>query len=282
MKIRMPIIKTLMLSLLIGMLSCSGSEDENGIQICPPGTNEPYAKVTLGANPVNVKLYEFSEIRISTEKSYDISFDSVVWDMPGIFREVSKDGYILISMSQGFCLPGEYEVTASAFSKGDTLAVGSVKIFVSDNLGDFLGINWSSKESIGRGEIHYTSAIDNYSLFLEYVSGDPYALLHFKADTNDDEKYIEANTASRKLLSDYITKLYGKAQKVYEGEDITQSTLIGDYNALFSKDLNAIYHGVPFFPLALWQTDRANIALIAYNEGIHSCSIFKIIAQPLI
>jgi hypothetical protein len=281
MKKRMPLLKLLALCFLtIGVVSCS-SDDETTIE--PPGTEKPnpHTEITLKATPATVDLYNWSEIWIS-QKQIDggVDIDSVVWDMPGIFRHVSVPHSSLWMQGLMFCLPGEYEMKATAYSGKDTVSVGTTIISVTNNLNDFLGLRWSSTESIKKGDRHYTSNVDNYSLTLEYIADHPYALLHFSVSPDMNKNYIEANAGSRKLLFDYITRLYGKAGKVYDGEDITQTTLTDDYNVLFSKDLNTIYTGIPFYPLAVWQTDKTNIALIAHEEGFRSCTVFKIIAEP--
>ncbi|MBB4036972.1 hypothetical protein GGR21_002886 [Dysgonomonas hofstadii] len=283
MKKRMPLFRISTLCLLtIGIISCSSDEE---ISTDLPGEGDPgsnpHTEITLKAIPSTVSLYNWSEIWISQNHiDGGVPVDSVVWDMPGIFRHVSVPHSSLWMMSQAFCLPGEYVMNATAYHEGDTVSVGSATIFVTDNLNDFLGLRWDSNESIKRGDKHYTSNVDNYSFFLQYVADDQYALLEFVVRVNDDKEFIEANDGSRKLLSDYITKLYGDAKNVYEGEDITQSPLMADYDELFSKKLNTIYPRTQFYPLAIWQTRSSNIALIGYIEDMYPCTIFMVIAEP--
>jgi len=57
-------------------------------------------------------------------------------------------------------------------------------------------------------------------------------------------------------------------------------SLLDDYNNLFYKGLNQIYNKTQFYPLAIWQTNRSNIALIAYTGSIFDCTHYQIIAEP--
>ncbi len=278
----MPLFRLLSLFLLMGAIACSDSGDDDRTN--PNGSKDPtpYMEIKLQAQPDALNLYNWSEVRIFLEQHHGgISYDSIVWDMPGVFRHVSTSSSYLWMQGLMFSLPGKYTMNATAYHNGDTVSVGSTAITVSENLGDFLGLNWWRTEDIARGDAHFSPSMENYSFFLQYVAEYPYALLEFIVDAKDDKTYSETHASERKLLSDYITQLYGNAKEIYEGTDITQTPLTDEYNSLFRKKLDDIYTGIQYYPLSIWQTNQSNIALITFEkkEG-RSGTIFAVIAEP--
>lgn len=266
-----------------GFISCSNDDndyngDDNKGNEIPE--EKPYAKVSLKASKSMVNIYQWTEISISLDYSSKVSHDSVVWDLPGIYTHVSKDGSFLYSMSQTFNLPGHYKFSATAFKNGEVLASDTAFIEVTDRR-DFLGIDWNSTESIKKGDLHFNSEVEGYYLPQEFNAGEkPYSILHF---VPDNFNYEELAPKSRKLFYDYITNLYGKAKFTYEGTDVSQSPLTDEYNNSFVHPLDIIYgDGFEYYPLAIWETSKSNIALIAYYSPIYDESITKylIIAEP--
>lgn len=267
-----------------GLISCSNDDyndyggDNNEGNETPE--EKPYAKVSLEASKSMINIYEWTKISISLDYSSMVSHDSVVWELPGIYTHVSKDGSFLYSMSQTFNLPGHYKFSATAFKNGEVLASDTAFIEVTDRR-DFLGINWNSTESIKKGELHFNSEVEGYYLPQEFnASENPYNILHF---VPDNFNYEELAPKSRKLFYDYITDLYEKAKFTYEGTDVSQSPLTDEYNNRFVHPLGIIYgDGFEYYPLAIWETSKSNIALIAYYSPTYDESIIEylIIAEP--
>jgi len=80
------------------------------------------------------------------------------------------------------------------------------------------------------------------------------------------------------FLSSYITELYGPSKYIYEGEDITQTTLWNKYNELFKNN----HRNFP--PAEIWITSTTAICLVQANNwvgGKNQRGICAIIAEPL-
>jgi len=282
MKMKNYLLKAIVPSLIMmAMLSCS-SEDEVPP---PPKEEDPKGeiKITLTPSRREVKLFEITEIGISGENK-GMTVDSIVWDLPGMFKNVSTSDHSLSMMSQTFIYPGYYTMTAVAYHNGDTIAESSTKIKVIDET-DFLGINWKDTEAIKKGERHHRNEVEKYYLTLEYHPGvNPYAILNYEVlDIRfRTEEFYLSFASSRKLLTDYITNLYGfEPKKIYEGEDIALSPLFPDYNLLFKTDLLQLGRNSTYYPLAIWQIGNSNIALIGEKwDEEYGWVYYKIIAEP--
>jgi len=97
-------------------------------------------------------------------------------------------------------------------------------------------------------------------------------------DHDDNEALESKYRMEYTFLSSYITELYGPSKYIYEGEDITQTTLWNKYNELFKNN----HRNFP--PAEIWITPTTAICLVQANNwagGKNQRGICAIIAEPL-
>jgi hypothetical protein len=212
--------------------------------------------------------------------------DSVVWQLPGVFNEVYTGYRMPIRLEQRFYLPGTYMAKVTAYR--DSLVAGCDSVLVEVKLtGDFLGINWGVEEEPASRAFDFVSLTEGFTLTLFHsISETPCMLLSYKVNNYPGrDKYKEEIAATRSFLYNYITALYGESEAAYEGEDVTQSPLAGEYAERFANTLNGPVTGnMPYYPLALWEAPACHIALIGSapsTSGDISVSYYKIIAEPV-
>lgn len=96
---------------------------------------------------------------------------------------------------------------------------------------------------------------------------------------SDDREALEVKYKMEyTFLSSYITELYGPSKYIYEGKDITQTTLRDKYNELFKNNHR------DFPPAEIWITPTTAICLVQANNwvgGKNQRGICAIIAEPL-
>jgi hypothetical protein len=287
------------LSLLIVVFMCmmAGSctqEERSG----PAGADRPLFEdnLVLTASAKTVGLFDNMSFDIKTNHkdngkgglAYYLGerLDSIVWQLPGVFNEVYTGYRMPIRLEQRFYLPGTYVTKVTAYR--DSLVVGRDSVLVEVNLtGDFLGINWGMEEELTSRAFDFVSLARGFTLTLFHsISETPYMLLSYKVNNYPGRgKYKEEIAATRSFLYDYITALYGESEAAYEGEDVTQSPLVGEYTERFMNTLNgSVTDNIPYYPLALWEAPACHIALIGSTLstlGDISVSYYKIIAEPI-
>ena len=97
-------------------------------------------------------------------------------------------------------------------------------------------------------------------------------------DDYDNEALESKYKMEYNFLQSYITELYGPSKYMYEGEDITQTTLWNKYNELFKNNHR------DFPPAEIWITPTTAICLVQANNrvgGKNQRGICAIIAEPL-
>jgi hypothetical protein len=273
--------------------SCAEEEGNSTVDV-----NRPLFEDTLvlTASAKTLGLFDAMSFNIKTNRkdnekgglAYYLGerLDSVVWQLPGIFNDVYTGYRMPIGMEQRFYLPGTYETKVTAYRDSVVVGRDSVKVEVTLT-GDFLGINWDIDEEVTSRSFDFVSPVQGFSLTLFHsVSEMPYMLLSYKINNYPGrDRYKTEIAATRSFFYDYITTLYGKSVAVYEGEDVTQSPLTGEYAKRFTNTLNgSVTDNIPYYPLALWETPACYIALIASapsTSGDIFISYYKIIAEPI-
>lgn len=285
------VLLTIMFAIIFSNYSCSSDEPE----IIPKPIPEPEQEIDhirMNAYPNVVDLFELSEIKISTQKIEDYltlvfylqyQFDSIKWDMPDIFTNISKDGKVLTSVGQSFCLPGKYKMAASGYKDGKIISTDTAYIQVVNNK-DFMGLNWKDNNK-EKEFFNYISKVGNFYMPFTYCwENTEYALIEYRPyDINKETNLIYAK--GRVYLSDLMTELYGEANLRYDGEDILKSPLALEYQNKFKTSLEDLRNSQYYktIPLAIWETPSTYIALIGIKdirEDGYADQSFKIIAEP--
>ncbi|MFT3993989.1 MAG: hypothetical protein QM660_06755 [Dysgonomonas sp.] len=262
---------TLFLLVVMCFISCDNDNSDEILTEIPEEENVgPYAVPAVSKAHIN--LFEMTMFYIEVNENSSVSYDSIVWDLPNIFRATTKEGYFLHSFGQSFCLPGEYNLYMSIYKDTELLSRDSVAVSV-DASGDFFGIDWNTsvKDST---YFNYISRIDDFVLKLNYrAAKSPYAELTFSPFTGWRDRYSEG----RQVLFDCITKLYGENTFNYDGNNIELSPLVGEYNKRFDTPL-VVKDTASYVPITIWDTDRAHIALLRQVDNY--AEYYWAIAEP--
>lgn len=284
---------TIMFAIILSNYSCSSDDSDIIPEPSPKPEKEEIDHIQLNAYPSVVDLFEVSEVRISTQKVefgiligfyLQTMFDSVRWDMPDVFTNLSKDGQMLMSTGHSFCLPGKYKMAASGYKDGKIVSTDTAYIQVVSNK-DFMGLNWKDDNKENKF-FNYMSEVENFYVpFTYYWKNTEYALIEYKPyEANANDRYL-IYAKGRIYLSDMITKIYGEAKHKYDGEDILKSPLLAEYQNRFKtslEDLNS-HKDITAMPLVIWETSSTYIALIGMKsteEGPYAYQSFEIIAEP--
>jgi hypothetical protein len=265
----------------ISLFSCSSDNDfsDDGKD---PDPSENVLDLKLLVSSYNLNLFEQTELRFKVHPNgMDYTWDSLVWNIPGIFKNVSTPSHYLWLYGQSFYLPGNYEATLQLYKDGVIISADTAKIKVNLS-GDFLGLSWNKEGS--ETVFNFLSSENNLYLNPVYKGGDsPYILLDYNVrDWVDEDEWRKRHAESRFFLYDYITGLYGKSIFNFEGEDIKQTPLVDKYNERFKTSLDSITQYSSFVPVAIWETDKSNIALVgSVKSGIETdINYYQVIAEP--
>lgn len=281
MKIQHSFLSVLILSILL--LSCS--DDGN----TDPGTDTDKEVVELEmlVTKTQLRLFEPTDIGIADLRPYS-AYDSIVWSIPGVFKDVSMSNSTLLYFTQSFHLPGDYKASVSGYKEGEVISADTVGISV-DNSGDFLGLEWSNianyqpfnyLKRTAKDNIEYLinmSIVDNPVLFVKMD-------YQFGTDYLSEQEWIAFHKHTKKEYYDYIVSLYGNPVFNYTNDDISQSNLTEEYNSRFTVRLYEIEQNSVYVPVTIWETPTAYIALVgSIKSGIETeINYFKVIAQPII
>ncbi|MDU1891287.1 MAG: hypothetical protein E6767_11405 [Dysgonomonas sp.] len=121
---------------------------------------------------------------------------------------------------------------------------------------------WSSSSSIKNSKIKSLPNINDFDWHNESERGD----------------HTERYQIEYEFLHNYIVEYHGEPQYVYEGNDITQTTLMEEYNKRFRTKIKS-----SFYPEEIWVTSNSVICLLRANNymgGVNEKGICEIIAEP--
>ena len=278
------------IALPITFISCdSGSDDiddPEGPTVCPNPDPKPkfYPAFSMWMSKPEVNLFERTKLAIYSDDLQGVNhllqyYDSITWDIPGVYHKLSTFSSFLISTEQSFCLPGDYDIILSGYFDGVKIKSDTtrVKTFAK---GDFLNIYWSDNEKF---DDYYNSYWEDkekgFNLNLKYFPDElaPYVILKY----NPSGDYLRKMPRAKGYLGDYITKLYGTKKFSFDSEDISKTDLIDKYNERFVMALNNILGTANFYPVAIWDTPKSHIALIGLWDDGHALGYhYRVIAEP--
>lgn len=272
----------IIMALTFILSSCESDETEPEIPNQPVPQSE-IPTFNVAATKQRVNLFEGSIVYLTTA-NYDGNiarlhayYDSIRWVIPNIYTSLSICSNFTISWGQVFILPGNYQITATGYKDNEIVTQSSLDIEVGEPR-DFLGIDWKNAKDTTL--LSFFNTVENYALDLSYSSENyPLATLNrsiIKIKT--DKEWIENSKAARIQLSDYITQLYGKSKFRFEGEDISQSPLLPEYNTRFKNPMKNKY-----LPIEIWETKTSRFALIGTTmhflpEG--NLNHYQVVAEP--
>lgn len=269
--------------------SCQGIEDD--IVTVPRDSIDTVIphKLKLLANKTSAYMFEAVDLELEAQgwQASFLDYDTIVWDIPGIFYSKTTSPNYIIGKQQSFAYNGDYKVKVYGY-KADTIAsMDSVTVRV-PRPGDFLCINWSNSNT-PLYFFDYAEQGKNYALNMFHQRRDTvHALVNYKVlnavDVNDS---IQGNLEGRQVLYDYVKSFYGEAEFKYDGSDISNSPLVAQYNSRFLLPLDSIdrkYNPTSTFvymPVAIWDEDASRISLLGtVDTGDDPNTYFKVIAEP--
>lgn len=289
---------TLYLLILIigfGLLyaSCSSDDPEVIIPESEPTPEKEIDHLQMNAYPNVVDLFELSEFRISTKKvDHSISigfyiealFDSVKWNMPDVFTNLSNKNHGLMSVGYGFCLPGQYKMAVSGYRDGKVVSTDTAYVQVVNNK-DFMGLNWKDEQNKEKRFYDQRLEKDSARVHLSYQWQDTeYALVQYRPGP-DVKNHKDIFLKGRSYLFNLMGKIYGEPVLQYQDENILLSPLVAEYQSRFETPLQSIESlgNYTTMPLAIWETPSTYIALIGTKhkgEGTYIDEYFELIAEP--
>lgn len=302
-------------ALLIGInfTSCSDDDDDNNhnekenaaIQLTASKTTIiPFESIQISIDTDSSSLYN--------------TYDSVLWTANGLSELVYDGQWepILKKISITDYQLGIHKVYACGFKNGLITSMDSVAYTVNKPDGDFLNIRWGtcSKNQnfsfvTGKTPKQYIPTPEN-----KIAIGGAYLGLNHIADTNKEyarlgihpwyssfaEHSFSTNSVPNindfdwtddnwnnsiarfdteyALYHSYLTELYGTSQFIYNGDDLTQTTLWDEYTKQFTHyEITSNY-----YPVEIWKTSTSAICIIRYNNKISQRKVESIvIAEPL-
>ncbi|MFD2600031.1 hypothetical protein ACFSQ3_13830 [Sphingobacterium corticis] len=285
--------KFIYLSVLLILLGSSCSKNKNIVE--PEVDPEPKPEITE-AFPLHLDMRAervsiFKGVKFSLQDSlsplenganvmkYDF-LDSLIWTIDGaskplqlIQRRENSENY-KGSWTHYFYEPGNFKAYLKGYLKGDLVVNDSTNIAVSlNNENDFLFVSWKDiKGDMKSGNIGYpVNGLEDYSysVFHGVYDGVKSATLNLQFDDIYKLSLEERFARKKKIFSDYITKLYGSAKQF--ASDVEANTF---YTENFKKPLDEAS------VIQIWQTEKANIALIGESKDLGDRGDCFIYAEP--
>ncbi|PXV62481.1 hypothetical protein CLV62_11921 [Dysgonomonas alginatilytica] len=213
---------------------------------------------------------------------------------------------------------GKYKVYVLGYKDGIVISKDSIEYKVNKPNADFISINWgqSTRDQYlsyvtGITPNQYMSThegwtkIGGVSLNLNHIVSEKdteYATFRFMPwtseanfrnvklrsipDINDFDWHEETDRGDSPARYDmeytfhhnYLIELYGNPSLVYNGDDVTKTTLTDEYGKRFAYKLEGGY-----YPVEIWNTPSSNICLIRANNsmgGVNQKGICLVVAEP--
>jgi hypothetical protein len=242
-----------------------------------------------------------------SKEDLKLKYDSIFWIGDGDASNPvwnSLDSAIIIN-NQYFALKkcvtdyriGKHKVYIKTYKNNIALISDSIVFEVSSPKGDFLSFKWDSKkEEYLFFTPNMTQEYKNFGTYLELIktyNSNNYPTARFEfwgwntnfnsdisGQVNLDKLYdtpAERNTI-RQFYHNYITEIYGKSTLLYEGI-ISQSPLRQEYEKRFNYKIGSEEHFADY-PLEIWDTQTAHIALISMGNDSNNSNWYKVIAEP--
>lgn len=247
--------------------------------------NTEIEKISVISSVKTANIFDEVEIYIS-HWPLQVDFDSIIWNIGDFSHYVKNKNHGLLSTGETFIHPGIHNVSIIVYKEDKPILGDSLKIEI-NNKKDFLGINWNEVTGTpSRPLFSHRANIQHYVLNASYVNeNNPYIRIQFITDfpniDDNQTEYVALNSYSRSFFVDYITGLYGKPQYIFDGEDISESTLKDTYLNQFNNNL--LISPIGYYPLAIWTLPKTKIALIGYTSRKmlgYNIDYFELIAEP--
>lgn len=271
----------------------------------------PQVKIKLIAE--NNKIAPLEKLALTVSPGLDVlshHFDSLVWDAKGTYW----DGIVYIGGGNpkgpnDFYFTdyefGKHSIRVNAYKDGKIVDQDAIDYEVIKPSGDFLNVKWGEENQLGSADTYRTfakpvvgSEYEEYtyiSLSLYYAVDKNYAILKFEPthvisrglpdiESIDwfDDNYSEGTTQRGKFeyefLHEFLVGIYGVPKFVYEGNDVTQTTLFEEYNKRFTYNNDS-----KLYPVEIWDTPTSSICLMTYVSHIRGEKVKSFcwaIAQP--
>lgn len=296
-----------------GVYSCSSEEDLGEVVVCPVGTT-----IRLKATKTTIMPFEDIKVSVDVDlEILKDNYDSIRWVANGvayaIFTQLPwSDDDSRRDIRVTDYLVGKHKVYAFGYKNGAILSKDSIEYEVKKTYRDFISINWSEKEAdqyfhftTGRTPINYMpdNTITGVTLCLSHIverQDIQYATLGFipwsyeplretKSVSIPDITGIDWMDESREgrrvrceteylFLRNYMTDLYGAAQFVYDGNNVTETSLTDVYRERFSYKYPS-----DCYPIEIWETPSSYISILCYNDymnGENKRGPSLVVAQP--
>lgn len=210
---------------------------------------------------------------------------------------------------------GVHKAYVLGYKDGSVISKDSIEYKVNKPQGDFISISWNKNTK--NEYFSYTTGLTpdrylptngvwstvtggvclNLDHFVEDENGE-YAILQFVPwrssrnveievpDFNDFHwgwDYNKDDQEPRYAMEytfhhTYLTELYGEPTLVYNGDDVTQTTLMDEYKKRFKQSSQS-----QFYPVEIWETPTSVICLTRANNqhgGVNQKGISLVIAEP--
>ena len=243
-----------------------------------------------------------------SKENIRLKYDSIFWIGDGQANEplfnsldstiIINNQYVALKKSVTDYRIGKHKVYIKTYKHKIASLADSIEFEVRYPTGDFLSFKWSEKKAEYLFfNPNLTQEYKNFGTYLELIKSFdsknyPTARLEFwgwcsvvnsdkSGQTNLDLLYntqAKRNTI-RQFYHNYITEIYGKSTFLYE-DSISQSPLRSEYEKRFKYQIRSVE---PFadYPLEIWDTPTAHIALISMGDDDYSDSNwYKVIAEP--
>ncbi|MDD4969083.1 MAG: hypothetical protein PHT07_06600 [Paludibacter sp.] len=263
----------------------------------------------IAASKLVIEPFDTIVLKLNISKEYlQLKYDSIFWVGDGQANEPlfnSLDSTIQIN-HQYFALKksvtdyriGKHKVYIKTYKNKIASFADSIEFEVRYPTGDFLSFNWNeNKAEYLYFNPNLTQEYKNFGTYLCLIKSfdsDKYPTARFEfwgwsSSVNSDKSgevnlqnlydtKAERNTI-RQFYHNYITQIYGKSTFLYE-DSISQSPLRLEYEKRFKYKIGS---EKPFadFPLEIWDTPTAHIALISMgDDDYRNSNWYKVIAEP--
>ena len=300
---------------IFALAACSSDDDPN---IPDRNGSKPETKLEITANKSKITPFEVLTVKLSPDVHVMYNnYDSVKFQANGSYWNGSiviglpDDEYSDEYEFTDYDL-GKHKIEVLGYKDNKIVSRDSVEYEVTRPTGDFFHLKWNQESGTVDRSFNFVGPTklkinEDYKKLTYVVLGlsysikdskNEYAILRFTPwshttytrglpDINsiDWSDHEDAGHAARvelehTFMHEYITSLYGPSQFIYEGDDITQTTLTDEYISRFNYNRDFKGYG---YPVEIWTTPTTSICLLQYNDfigGVNTRGICRVVAEP--
>jgi len=299
MKSNLSFVISLILPFIVLLSSCNDQNQEIPVQ----------NNLKITASKLVIEPFDTIVLRLNlTKKDIRLKYDSIFWIGDGqascpIYNSLDStilinNQYVTIKKCVTDYRIGKHKVYIKTYKNKVASFSNSIVFEVIKPKGDFLSFKWD----VQKNEYLYftpnlTQEYKNFGTYLWLIKSfdsNNYPSVRFEffgwcSNVNSDnsgkinleklyDTKAERNTI-RQFYHDYITEIYGKSTFLYE-DSISQSPLRQEYEKRFKYVIGG-GKTFPDYPLEIWDTPTAHIALISIgNDDYINTNWYKVIAEP--